>query len=125
MSLRSRIADFIFGGPVRQKPLPAVLSLPIIFANGRDLDDMGLQAYCRNEPVSFRGETIIPPGPYRLTGTFRLAAHGAVIAYRGQVVGGFGCLCCQKPALVLDRSTMGDDRKLLFYGLYFDCEVVL
>jgi hypothetical protein len=69
-NLGNYIANLLLGGPKppeKKKPLPEILFLPVIFANGRDDDTEGLKAFFENRPVMFRGE-ILTPGPHTIFG---------------------------------------------------------
>ena len=61
-----RLGLFIFGGPTRpappspQKPLPEILFIPVIFANGRDDDTEGVKAFLEHRPVMLAGRIIGP-----------------------------------------------------------------
>ncbi len=62
-----RLSDLLFGGPVREappaapsKPLPEILFVPVIFANGRDDDTEGVKAFLEHRPVMLAGRLIAP-----------------------------------------------------------------
>lgn len=60
-----RLGDFLFGGAPRppeepQKPLPEILFIPVIFANGRDDDTEGVKAFLEHRPVMLAGRVIAP-----------------------------------------------------------------
>lgn len=60
------LGDFLFGGPrprppeKPQKPLPEILFIPVIFANGRDDDTEGVKAFLEHRPVMLAGRLIAP-----------------------------------------------------------------
>ncbi|MBV2183770.1 MAG: hypothetical protein KUL88_04410 [Rhizobium sp.] len=62
-----RLADLLLGGPARPappaaapKPLPEILFVPVIFANGRDDDMEGVKAFLEHRPVMLAGRLIAP-----------------------------------------------------------------
>lgn len=85
-----RLSDLLFGGPVPttppaapQKPLPEILFVPVIFANGRDDDSEGLKAFMEHRPVMLDGR-LIPPldNAARIEGLSLLLSHGRIVCRR-------------------------------------------
>jgi hypothetical protein len=76
-----KLVDFLMGGEVPErprKPLPEVLFLPVLFANGRDDDGEAVRAFLENRPFIFQGQ-VIAPGvvPSSLQGlVLTFSAHG-------------------------------------------------
>lgn len=124
MTLRTRITDFLFGGPVKRKPLPAEFAIPMLFGNGRDLDDAGLIAFCNGEAVNIRGEMLLKAGwPMDLPAKITLSAHALIIVQGNALHGVYGCPCCKLPSIVIDKAKM-PGRRITFQSLRLneDCE---
>lgn len=93
--LMRRLADLLLGGPARPappaaapKPLPEILFIPVIFANGRDDDSEGLKAFLEHRPVMLDGRLICPQdNDARIEGLILVLRHGRVVCrVNGRVV---------------------------------------
>lgn len=94
-----RLSDLLFGGPVRatppaapSKPLPEILFVPVIFANGRDDDSEGVKAFLEHRPVMLAGRLI---GPQSNTAqveglNLRFSSGRLVLCVNGHVVQSMG-----------------------------------
>lgn len=85
-----RVLDLLMGGPVRaaRKPLPEFLTLPVLFANGRDDDGPALKAFWENQPFMFRGQVYKPSRSPKVLPLERVcfSAHSVVVRCGGEIV---------------------------------------
>lgn len=118
------LANLFFGGPVHKpaKALPEMLTMPVIFGNGRDDDTEGLRAYIENRPVIWRGD-IIPPGDCTLhVETLRLSVCSVWFVANGKLVGHMGFPVPGKPVLTCSIAH-GCKRGIQGSEIHFGCEV--
>lgn len=89
-----RLSNLLFGGPVPttppaapSKPLPEILFVPVIYANGRDDDSEGLKAFLEHRPVIFDGRLIGPEhNEARLDVKALRLRYSHVVFFKGSVV---------------------------------------
>lgn len=124
-----RVLDLLMGGPVRaaRKPLPEFLTLPVLFANGRDDDGPALKAFWENQPFMFRGRVYRPSQSPKVLPLERvcLSAHSVVVRRGGRVVDVLGLFratgCLGDRVLYVETSPV----RRVIYGarISFGCEV--
>lgn len=122
--LGNYLANLLFGGLVckPEKPLPEILTMPVIFGNGRDDDTEGLRAYIENRPVIWQG-SIVQPGDCELhIRTLRLSVCAIWLVADGKTVGVVGFILPDRPIMT---CSVAHGCRRAFYGelVKFNCEV--
>lgn len=127
MSFKRRFLDFLMGGQVPtapQKPLPEILTVPRIFANGRDDDSEGVKAFFAGKPYVF-GDVLSPAGTdFRLlTGcSLRFSATTLGFRHQGRIVEVYGVGDLVRDVLIIDVMGPGL-RRISGCYLSLGCEV--
>jgi hypothetical protein len=126
--LAQAAAKFFLGGPakrptqLRRGPLPEILTMPVIFANGRDDDTEGVKAFLENRRLIYRG-AVIQPGDHTLKSTALCFSVCAIfVKAGGQIVGVIGYPAPGQPIATVDVSH-GAHRCVESDVLRFGCKV--
>lgn len=86
--LLTAVVRMLSGGRVKApaKPLPEILYMPVLFANGRDDDGPALKAFWENQPFMFQGRVYEPSLTPKVLPLERVcfSAHSVVIRRMGK-----------------------------------------